>query len=196
MENINLDDESYLFINGTPRKLKTQSFEHIRKFRLIILEAAHYQNIDPNTLGAILIDEYLRMGLLDWFDWVSIIGRETTIGIGQVNVETASGLIKQKLYNPNPADEKLKPETIDTTSKAHLYIYIDEPAHSTNLSAAKIRYDINRWSPEVDISDRPDILGTLYSREDIKVHSKPESNDRGRQIANEFYPIAKDALSE
>jgi len=185
-----------IFVDGTPRKRKSEVITHINKYKPLIIEAANKQNIDPNTLAAILIDEYLRMGPNDWFDWRAKIGITTTIGIAQVNVETARNLIKQGLYNPNPKDQKLNPENIDKTFKAHLYKYLKDPLHSANLSAAKIRYDINRWAPESDISNRPDILGTVYSLEEKPIHDNPDSNDRGKQIANEFYPLAKKALSE
>ena len=192
MENIKSDYVDYLIVDGSPRKTKTQVVDFLNKNKDIILGAATNQRIDPVTLAAILVDEYLRMGLNDWFDWASKIGIDTSIGIGQIKVETARNLIKQGLYNPNPEDDQLKPKNIDKTSKANLYNYLKNPVHSANLSAAKIRYDINRWAPEVDVSGQPEILGTLYSRGDIPVHDKPSANDRGKQIAFEFYPLAKD----
>jgi len=130
--------------------------------------------------------------VVTWFDWAAKIGIETTIGIGQVSVETARSLIKLGLYSPNPEDAQLKSENIDKASKSHLYHYLKEPVHSANLSAAKIRYDIDRWAPETDISNRPDILGTVYSQGDIPVHNNPQPDtNRGSQIGKEFYSLAK-----
>ncbi|MFA5880115.1 MAG: DUF3892 domain-containing protein [Candidatus Margulisiibacteriota bacterium] len=40
------------------------------------------------------------------------------------------------------------------------------------------------------------ILGTLYSQGLKEPHANPKANDRGRQIQNEFYPIAKDILEK
>lgn len=192
LENIKADYRDYLIVDVIPRKTKTQVIHHLNIHKEIILEAANNQTIDPLTLAAILVDEYLRMGLDDWFDWAAIIGIETTVGIGQVSLETARGLINKGLYNPNPKDEKLQSETIDKTSNVHLYSYLKEPVHSANLSAAKIRYDIYRWKPYVDVSNRPEILGTLYSQGDIPVHANPEpDNNRGIQIGTEFYQIEK-----
>ncbi|NQY74672.1 MAG: hypothetical protein HRT90_07910 [Candidatus Margulisbacteria bacterium] len=147
------------------------------------------------TLAAVLVDEYLRMGLGDWLDWAAKIGIETSIGIGQIKAETARNLIKEGLYNPDPENEQLKPKNIHKISKAHLYSYLKEPVHSANLSAAKIRYDINRWAPFVDVSNLPNILGTLYSQGDIPVHGNPMPDEnRGSQIGTEFYFLAKEAF--
>jgi len=193
MENIKADYSNYIIVDSIPRKTKAQVIYHLNKYKSIILKAAAAQNIDPATLGAILVDEYLRMGLDDWFDWAALIGLNTSIGIAQIKTKTAKHLIKSGLYNPNPEDPELEPDNIDKASKAYLYNYLKEPVHSANLAAAKIRYDINRWTPFSDISNRPDILGTLYSQGDIDVHDNPKPDtNRGTQIGTEFYTLAKD----
>ena len=129
LENIKVNYEQYLFIDGSPRKTKEQVVRHIEKHKSAILDAARSQDIDQ-------------------------------------------------------------------TSNSHLYKYLKEPVHSANLSAAKIRYDINHWEPAFDISDRPDILGTTYSQRDKDIHNNPKSNDRGKQIANEFYPLIQELFSK
>jgi hypothetical protein len=63
------------------------------------------------------------------------------------------------------------------------------------LIAARVRQTIDHWNANasvngygpVDISHRPDILGTLYSiglTGDAGVHGDPQSNSRGRDIVN------------
>ena len=88
------------------------------------------------------------------------------------------------------------PKKIDGISQSRLYKYLEDPVHSINFAASKIRYDINRWASEIDVSSRMDILGTLYSRGEIDIHDNPDSNDRGKQIDREFYPIAQEIFSE
>lgn len=188
--NLQLSDD-VIFVDGIARKTKNKVIAHITKYKSLITDAATQQDIDPQTLAAILIDEYLRMGPDDWFDWRAMIGIETTIGIAQVNVETARNLIKLGLYNPNPEDKKLFKDNIKDVSKAHLYKYLKEPKHSINFSAAKIRYDINHWKPKKDISNLPDIIGTLYNQSDRTPRENPDPSDRGLQIYTEFYPITE-----
>src|SRR3989344_8122367 len=57
--------------------------------------------------------------------------------------------------------------------------------------ASIIRYVIDFWSPYIDLSHRPDIIGTLYNKGYGNPHAHPESLERGDQIAEEFYPLAK-----
>jgi hypothetical protein len=191
-ENIKISTD-VIFIAGCPRKTKSEVTNHLVPYSSLIIKAAQTQKIDPNLLGAILIDEYLRLGPDDLFDWAAKIGLDTSVGIAQVSIETARSLIKRGLYNPNPNDPKLEAENIDKTNKAYIYGYIKKPLHSVNLAAAKIRSLIEDWQKYTDISKAPAILGSLYSMYK-KPHSNPEPNDRGRQIAGEFYGISEDIL--
>src|SRR3989338_4786547 len=48
----------------------------------------------------------------------------------------------------------------------------------------------------VDLSKRPEILGTLYSKGSGTPNAHPESSERGKQIAGEFCKLAKIWLKE
>lgn len=112
----------------------------------------------------------------------------------QVTMETARGLIKQGYYNPNPRDEKLSKEHIDKTSRSYLYTYVVQPKHCIFFAAAKIRSLVDEWQSKVDLTKMPEIIATLYHLPYVKPNANPESNDRGLQIAKEFYPLAKKIL--
>ena len=45
----------------------------------------------------------------------------------------------------------------------------------------------------IDLKNKPDILATLYSL-GRSPHGDPKSNERGSQIADEFYQLVKDYL--
>jgi len=176
-----------IFVDGTPRKRKSEVIAHIKKYKSEITEAATKQNIDPKLFTAILIDEYLRMGPNDWFDWSAKIGKNTSIGIAQVQVENARNVIKLGYYNPNPNDPKLSKNEIRKTSKAHLYQYLTDPTHSINFSAAVIRTCKESWR-----TNKPEELASLSSKWTKKSKKKVDITARGIQIATEFHDIAEE----
>jgi hypothetical protein len=192
-ENIVMSDD-IIFVDGCPRKNKSDVVKYLTPYTMVINQAAKKQEIDPNLLGAILIDEYLRLGPDDMFDWAAKIGIDTSIGIAQVSVETARSLIKRGLYNPNQHDPKFNTENIDETGKGYFYKYLKEPVHSVNFAAAKIRSLIEDWKKYVGISKNPAVLGSLYSMYK-QPHANPIANDRGKQIAKEFYIMSENALN-
>lgn len=144
-------------------------------------------------MGAILIDEFCRIGWEDAFDVEAAIlfsNRSFSIGVAQVEISTAKTLIKKGYYTPNSQLDFSKPE-----NRRALISYLDEPNHSINFAAANIRKIIDDWKRYIDLSNRPEIIGTIYSQGNInKPHSAPVSNSRGDQIKNGFYPIAQRTL--
>lgn len=161
------------------------------------IKLAKEEKIDPSTLGAIIIDEVARTN--PWEEALdklgaAFVGINTSAGIAQVTIETARKLIQKEYYNPNPSDKKLSKENVVKTSRAYLYDYVILPRHSTYFAAARIRQTIDYWAHEIDLSHRPEILGTLYSQGLGDPKSNPGASDRGLQIAQEFYPLAKKTL--
>lgn len=57
-------------------------------------------------------------------------------------------------------------------------------------AAAKMRSVIDGWKKFIDLSSKPDIIATLYSLYKDP-HAHPQPSERGTQIANEFYQLAK-----
>lgn len=163
-----------------------------------ILDAARQFNIDPYLLGAILIDETARL-----FPFEQIIdalkggfaGKDASVGIAQVKLDTANNLIRKGLYNPNPDDKALPFKTLNDGARVYLYQYVVQPRHNIFFSAAYIRNLINEWMKFVDLSKRLEIISTLYHLYK-KPHFNPEADNRGIQIMQEFYPLAKNWLFE
>lgn len=51
-----------------------------------------------------------------------------------------------------------------------------------------------QWFPAINLSNRPEIIGTLYNQRPRTPNAHPRSSDRGRQIHAEFYPFARNIL--
>ena len=75
----------------------------------IIKEAAQEFAIDQYMLGAVLIDEIAHLAPFEPIVekvGADIIGKNTSVGVAQVKIETANDLIKKDIYNPSPSDKK------------------------------------------------------------------------------------------
>ena len=158
-----------------------------------ILDAARQFSIDPYFLGAMLIDETARLLPFEPFmDTLggSVAGIDTSMGIAQVKLDTANSLIRKDLYNPNPDDKALPFKRMNDGSRIYLYRYVIQPRHNIFFSAAFIRSLIDEWKNSVDLNKRPEIIATLYHQGHVKPHSEPEPDERGSQIAGEFYQLA------
>jgi|SRR3989344_473230 len=189
--------EHVVYIDGFPLITKEQITIKLTPHKRTILSAAKEFSIDPYLLGAILIDEIARVN--PWEDIMdkllsAHIGVNASVGIAQVKINTIRELIAKGYYNPNPHDKKLSKANIAKTSKAYLYTYAKQPRHSIRFGAARIRQIIDVWSYEIDLSNRPEIIGTLYSWKLGTPKPNPGSSPRGLQIAQEFYPLAKKIL--
>lgn len=165
----------------------------------LIIQVANEYNIDPYLLGAIIIDEVVRLApfeeILDLF-LLDLIGRNVTVGIAQVRLETANNVIKKGLYNPNPKDKKLPFfGNLTKRDRQHLFTYVVQSKYNVHFSAAYIRSIINFWASKLDISNRPEILATLYGQGYGNPKTNPIPSKRGSQIANEFYSLAKKWLA-
>lgn len=189
-------DEPLISIDGHPRITKGSVRKKLEPHRDLIFEAAKKFAIDPYLLGAIIIDEIARINPIEVITdllVVAFIGKNTSVGIAQVTIDTARDLIKNGYYNPNPDDPKLAKENINKTSRAYMYAYIVETKHNIFLAAAKIRSLINDWHRFIDIGNKPEIIATLYSLYK-RPHPNPQPNERGLQISSEFYLLAKEFL--
>ena len=196
IERYKKNGERIISIDGQPQTTVKHVTEKLIPHRRLILDAAKHFSIDPYLLGAIIIDEISRAAIIeDIADVVLLyfLGVNTSVGLAQVKLETARGLIKAGYYNPNPNDEKFSKEKVGKTSRRYLYTFVVEPKHNIFFAAASIREIVDRWMPFIDISNKPEIVGSVYSQYH-KPHSNPEPNDRGLQIAGEFYTLAKKIL--
>lgn len=188
---------AYILPVGQPKMLRVLTAT-VRK-RIIankkhILGAAKEFSIDKAMLGAILIDEITRLipfeSIIEAFGG-NIIGVNVSIGVAQVTIDTAHELIRKGIYRPNTKDARLLYARLTNAGRRHLYDYLIQPKHNVRFAAAYIRFVIDFWSKHEDLSSRTDIIGTLYHIGYGKPKTDPKADERGTQIANEFYPLAK-----
>lgn len=192
------DGYAYILLPvGQPKMLRVLTAAV--KERLIIqkkhvFDAAEEFSIDPAMLGAIIIDEIARLfpfeGIIEALEG-NIIGINVSIGVAQVTIDTAHDLIRKGIYHPNPKDTFLPYARLTNAGRRHLYDYLIQPKHNVRFAAAYIRFLIDFWSKHIDLSSRTDIIGTLYHIGYGKPKGNPKADERGAQIANEFYPLAK-----
>ena len=176
--------------------IKSKFIPHIS---LIITTAKEF-NVDRYLLGAILIDEIARLHpfeeILDLLG-LKILGRNVSVGVAQVKLETANGLIKKGLYNPNPDDKELPfSRTLSNKNREHLYQYVIQPKHNIRFAAAFIQSLIEVWAIHIDITKRLEIIATLYSIGYGDPKMNPVASKAGAQIIEEFYPLAKKWLTD
>lgn len=187
----------YIYIGNRAHLSKRTAKKKLQEHKDHIFDAAKKFDVDPYLLAAIIIDELARFGLLDTiFDPLSghFIGRDASAGIAQVTMETARGLIQDGYYNPDPSDPELSLENIEGTPRKKLYEYVIQPKHNIFFAAARMRALTDEWKNFIDISTKPEIIATLYSRKYTTPHSKPKPNERGLQISGEFYRLVREWL--
>lgn len=181
---------------GQPEVLLVIVRGKLQQHQKIIFDSAKKFDIDPYLVGAILIDEITRMlpfeKVIDIFG-TQIIGRNTSLGIAQVKIDTANNIIKLGLYNPNPKDPKLPFRQLNRTTRTYLYTYLIQPKHNIFFAAAIIKDIINSWHPIAGNKLTLAVIATIYSQGG-KPHPNPAPNERGEQIADEFYNLAKKIL--
>jgi len=184
--------DACIIIDGHPRIAKATAQSKLMANKDIIFAAAEKFNVDPYLLGAILIDETARLipfeEIMDSLAG-SFIGKNTSGGIAQVKIETARGLILLDYYNPDP-NKFSSEEKIKKASRQQIYSYIEQAVHSIFFAAARISELNDRWEKFINLRQNPKILASLYSM-DKTPHSNPQPNNRGLQIVNEFYSLAK-----
>jgi len=188
--------DACIIIDGYPRVAKVDVMYKLKANKEIIFEAMKKFDVDPYLLGAILIDEIARFGFFEELAdklFVYVIGKNTSVGIGQVTTDTAKGLMATGYYNPDPKIFSSK-EKIKKATRRQIYEYIKEPRHNIFFAAARIRGLIDKWKKFVDLDKKPEIIATLYSLKNKDPHDNPQPNGRGLQIVNEFYKLAQDWL--
>lgn len=181
-------------------RVPVSSIKRIFKRHVSLLRTVSKEfEIDVYLFGAILIDELARMHPFEQIiDFLGgrVIGKNVSIGIMQVTLDTTNQLIKEGLYNPNPDDRGLPFKgTLSNENRAHLYKYLIQPKHNVRFAAACIRDLINQWSKIIDISQRSEIIATLYHLQYRKPNLRPLADKRGDQIATEFYRLSKKWLA-
>ena len=182
--------QSEVLVEGVKKKLK--------RVRSIVFAAAKIFTLDPYLLGAIIVDEIARLlpfeEMLDVVG-VEIIGGNTSVGIAQVKTDTANNIIKLGLYNPNTKDPKLPFKRLNQEARIHLYTYLINQKHNILFAAAIIKDIVDSWSPIAGKKLTTAVIATLYSQGG-RPHQNPIPNERGKQIAGEFYELVRKILKQ
>lgn len=152
----------------------------------IIKTAAKEFEVDPVMVAGVIHQEQstnfnFEDKLTDYIG--GLVYRDTSIGIGQVKVSTAQEL-KDKYPKLNPIINGKKVINL----RAVRVEFLKDPLMNVRYVAAKIKFDQDLWRDAgFDISDRPEILGTLYNisgiKEPHKPRANPDSNDFGKGVA-------------
>lgn len=198
LKNRQAKGETVIHIDGRARTTMEYVTHKLSPHRKYVFDAADRFAVDPYLLGAIIIDEIARANVIEGISDIFLtqfVGWNASAGIAQVRMETARGLIKQEYYNPNPLDKQLSHERISRTLRSHLFQYVTQPKHSIFFAAARIRSLIDEWQPKIDLKQTPEIIATLYHLPYIQPKTDPGANERGLQIMQEFYPLAKRIFS-
>ena len=172
-------------------------------------------DISADLIGAIMLDELQRR---DWLDNIQDIesrflnsvytkplkklGRwllsktlkpidDISLGPAQMKPTVVEDLIQEQLIVKPDHWEQQK---VDITTK-----WLLDPQKSAELIGARLEQIVRHWAKGgVDISNKPEILGTLYSIGLVGqagVNDHPRANKRGEKIANELQPRVRQILA-
>ena len=187
--------ENYIIIDGQISIAKITAKYKLTEIKDIIFSAAKKFDVDTYLLAGVLIDEIARLSPFEEIADLlagNFIGKNTSGGIAQVKTDVARNLMLLGYYNPDP-EKFLSKEKIKKVSRQQIYSYIKEPKHSIFFGAAHLRSLIDEWLKFIDLNKKPEVLASLYSLKK-NPHINPQPNDRGLQIANEFYKLSQDWL--
>lgn len=153
----------------------------------IIKAAAKEFDVDSVLVGAMIYQEQsTNVNFIDTLaDTIGgIIGLNTSVGIGQVRVNTARAL--EERY------PQLVPEVVFSSDDNFARVErLKDPFLNIRYVAAKVHFDMAHWrNAGIDISEKPEILGTLYNTQDvaqpITPHANPEANEFGKGVGENY----------
>jgi len=153
----------------------------IKKYSNQIKLSAQELSVDPVVVGAVIYQEQsTNVNFVDTLsDYVGgLLSLNTSIGIGQVRVKTAEGLEKHySELNFIDKDDSFIDSNMARVEK------LKDPFLNIKYVVAKIHFSLERWREAgFDLSNKPEILGTLYNIEDVDDPIKPHIDSK----ANEF----------
>lgn len=160
--------------------------------------AARRYRVDAGLIAAILADEAARWGLADQLQhgWARLICALPQRPAERL-INLTETLLRRPLGTHSLGRAQMKLATLHEVARSGL---IHLPAHPQDqirllldpqaappLVAARLRQTLDTWQAGgVDLSRRPEILGTLYSlglSGEAGVHPHPQPNPRGLKIA-------------
>lgn len=167
----------------------------------LIYSSAVFFNVQPRLIAAIIYAE--RTLNVNWMEGqldllLAKAGYSSSIGIGQIKIHTAEW-IEKKLHDPTSKyylGDVYRSYLSKSKSRDELIIRLEYPKWNIEYLAAYIAMFCHRWLNDgFDISNRPDIIGTLYSlgpyrvsdSSERKPHGNPKSNHFGEETAKVYY---------
>ena len=177
---------------GEYHEKAAKAWDYLQQYTSEILSAAKNQNIEPELLIGVLMDEYMRMYPRALGDLMGYIGLwNTSMGIGQTKGETARKISEKGLYVPDGYDSDM------SLGELQRLIANDDKV-GINYTAAYIRYLDDLWGAdvwsEIPQEEKNAILLTLYSHpggesprrpgeEEWEQRGPPGASQRGSQAA-------------
>ena len=173
-------------------KSEERAAQLVKAHRATIKAVAQEFHVDPIIVGAVIYQEQAtNVNFVDTLtDYIGgLLNLNTSIGIGQVRVNTAQAL--EEIYH------ELKPETNITLPTDDTFVRVErlkDPYTNIRYVAAKIRFSQDRWGQKgFDISDKPEILGTLYNIENvanpIEPHEDSQTNGFGAGVKENYEKV-------
>ena len=183
-----------LSLRYTETKAEKRATNLIKNYAPAIKDVAREFKVDPVIVASVIYQEQAtNVNFIDKLtDYIGgLLGINTSIGIGQVRIDTAKALEK---YYPN-----LNPfykERGFANSNIVRVERLKDPLTNIRYVAAKIKFSQAGWAQAgFDIQNKPEILGTLYNIEDVfipvKPHASPKANDFGKGVKNNYNKIKK-----
>jgi hypothetical protein len=163
-------------------------------------------DISADLIGAIMLDELQRR---DWLDNIQDIESRFLNSAYTKPLKNLGRWLLSKTFKPiddislGPA--QMKPTVVEDLIQEQLIVKPDhweqqkvdiitkwllDPQKAAELIGARLEQIVRHWAKGgVDISNKPEILGTLYSIGLVGqagVNDHPRANERGEKIANEL----------
>jgi len=167
----------------------------VEMYSAVIKDAAREFGVDPAAVGAVIHQEQsTNVNFVDTLtDYVGgLFHANTSIGVGQVRVQTAKSL--EKIYPIlNPLDKSLDALADSNTVRVER---LKDPLTNIRYVAAKLKFSLERWEKAgYGIAGKPEILGTLYNIEDVenpvKPNESPKPNNFGNGVKDNYGKVKK-----
>ena len=183
-----------LSLKHTETKAQKRAANLIKDYAGIIIDTAREYKIDSTIIGAVIYQEQTaNVNFVDRLtDYIGgLLGINTSIGIGQVRINTAKSL-ETYYHNLNIFYK----ENGFANSNIVRVERLKDPLTNIRYVAAKIHFSLKRWKEAgYNIENKPDIIGTLYNIENvskpIKPHAKPKANDFGKGVKKNYNRVKK-----
>ncbi|MEK7099069.1 MAG: hypothetical protein AAB916_00960 [Patescibacteria group bacterium] len=181
-------------IDYSQRDVESRATHIIQAYKQLIIFAGQEFGIDPVVVGGVIYQEQaMNVNFVDTLtDYIGGLAHlNTSIGISQMRVDTARAL--ENIYPQLYADKDFSHPVQDTFIRVER---LKDPYTNIRYAAAKLHFSTMRWKEKgFDISDTPDILGTLYNIENItdpiEPHANPQTNAFGAGVAENYEKIRK-----